>query len=98
MNRRSFLGALAGMPIAAVVQPRVSMPEVTTLSGPCFTLKEAYPRVKSDLLRGDLRLTISCDTSEFRRECQVAAQEIQQIEQRLRHALHRGIRVESPKG
>jgi hypothetical protein len=30
MHRRGFISALAGLPIAAVVQPRVSVPEVTT--------------------------------------------------------------------
>lgn len=29
MNRRGFIGALAGLPIAAVVRPKVSVPEVT---------------------------------------------------------------------
>ena|SRR5688572_3176666 len=30
MNRRGFLGALAGLPIAAVVQPRVAASEIVT--------------------------------------------------------------------
>lgn len=30
MNRRGFIGALSGLPIAAVVQPRIAAPEVST--------------------------------------------------------------------
>lgn len=71
IGRRSFLGALAGMPIAAVVQPKVSAPEV---SAPPMETVEAFGRRYFDngslrpidaCGRKSLTVTISCDTSEM---------------------------------
>jgi len=99
MNRRGFIGALAGLPFAAVVQPKVGLPAVS--SPPSHTTcsvsgASAYRFYSANEIRRaeGLSVTICCDTTEFRRELALAQCEIEGIEQQLTAALHRGIRVE----
>jgi hypothetical protein len=65
MNRRGFLGALAGLPIAAVVQPRLSVPEIsappTTLTAGTTGGTIGYHHVVNGTDR-PVTITIHCDT------------------------------------
>ena len=52
IGRRGFLGALAGMPIAAVVMPKVSVPEVT--APPRIDIRARLAELHSHLSQGVL--------------------------------------------
>lgn len=75
MNRRGFLGALAGMPIAAVVVPRVSVPEVT--APPLTTI--GYHSVAEGVRpgRNTITVTISCDTNELTSRLEAARRQFE---------------------
>lgn len=62
IGRRGFLGALAGLPIAAVVPPKVSVPEVT--APPTAIVYDEITCVGP----GGVTITINCDTAAFRRD------------------------------
>ena len=63
LNRRGFIGALAGLPIAAVVIPKVSPPEVT--AAPIETI--GY-HVDEAFNPGNVTITVHCDTRQIERE------------------------------
>lgn len=41
MNRRGFIGALTGIPIAAVAQPRITLPEISAQPQPSVVVLPA---------------------------------------------------------
>lgn len=87
MNRRGFIGALAVLPIAAVVMPKVSVPEAT-----------AAPIVTSSLCTtsgsagnvGHVTITIHCDTRQFQRNLNAIGKMVERELQKspLRFGLH----------
>lgn len=82
IGRRGFLGALAGMPLAAVVQPKASVPEVTAPQ----TFEVAAPEVtmgRPYVEGGQVFVNITCDTRAMRRDLDRLKAEIERsIKQR----------------
>jgi hypothetical protein len=87
IGRRGFLGALAGLPIAAVVVPKVSIPDLNTpeiqpliRSNREFSERYAREYCHKGFMtpnevrqREGLHVTISCDTQQLQRDLDRAA-------------------------
>lgn len=94
VNRRGFLGALAGMPIAAVVLPKVSVPEVTAAPD-VRTIGYHWVDEAARPGRHRVTVTVTCDTREFEREVARAQRVVDAVGRRLERAAQRiPIRVE----